>query len=54
MSSADIAAHQPSGAAELRRPDGQPVRVLVVDDEASLTELLDGAAVRGLGDPDRR
>jgi two-component system, OmpR family, response regulator len=25
---------------ELRRPDGSPVRVLVVDDEATLTELL--------------
>ncbi|MEW2384203.1 response regulator transcription factor [Micromonospora sp. NPDC047707] len=25
---------------ELRRPDGQPVRVLVVDDEATLTDLL--------------
>ncbi|TCP50046.1 two-component system OmpR family response regulator [Tamaricihabitans halophyticus] len=27
-------------AAALRRPDGQPVRVLVVDDELTLTELL--------------
>jgi two-component system OmpR family response regulator len=26
--------------AELRRPDGQPVRVLVVDDEATLAELM--------------
>jgi two-component system OmpR family response regulator len=25
---------------ELRRPDGEPVRVLVVDDEATLTDLL--------------
>ena len=25
---------------ELRRPDGEPVRILVVDDEATLTELL--------------
>lgn len=28
------------GRTELRRPDGGPVRVLVVDDETSLTELL--------------
>ncbi|WP_338671653.1 response regulator transcription factor [Streptomyces sp. SCSIO 30461] len=28
------------GRAEMRRPDGGPVRVLVVDDETSLTELL--------------
>ncbi|MFD1051645.1 DNA-binding response regulator, partial [Kibdelosporangium lantanae] len=25
---------------ELRRPDGQPVRVLVVDDEPTLAELV--------------
>src|SRR6476620_2388623 len=25
---------------ELRRPDGAPVRILVVDDEATLTDLL--------------
>ncbi|MFE7778323.1 response regulator transcription factor [Streptomyces sp. NPDC057445] len=30
----------PQGRTELRRPDGGPVRVLVVDDEASLAELL--------------
>lgn len=29
-----------SGPVRLTRPDGQPVRVLVVDDEATLTELL--------------
>ncbi|MEJ3747679.1 response regulator transcription factor [Actinomycetes bacterium KLBMP 9797] len=29
-----------SAAQELRRPDGEPVRVLVVDDEATLTDLL--------------
>jgi two-component system OmpR family response regulator len=28
------------GKPELRRPDGQPVRVLVVDDESTLAELL--------------
>jgi two-component system, OmpR family, response regulator len=28
------------GPGTLRRPDGQPVRILVVDDEATLTELL--------------
>jgi two-component system OmpR family response regulator len=27
-------------SAELRRPDGEPVRVLVVDDESTLTDLL--------------
>ncbi|UUN31257.1 response regulator transcription factor [Streptomyces sp. FIT100] len=40
----------------MRRPDGGPVRVLVVDDEASLTELLsmalryEGWQVRSAGD----
>jgi two-component system OmpR family response regulator len=29
------------------------VRVLVVDDEVNIAELLDGAALRGLGGPDR-
>jgi len=29
-----------SARQDLRRPDGQPVRVLVVDDESTLTELL--------------
>ena len=29
-----------SAAPRLTRPDGSPVRVLVVDDEANLTELL--------------
>jgi two-component system OmpR family response regulator len=29
-----------AGRQELRRPDGGPVRVMVVDDEATLTELL--------------
>ncbi len=29
-----------AGSTPLRRPDGQPVRILVVDDEATLTELL--------------
>ena len=41
------------GPVELRRPDGEPVRVLVVDDEATLTDLLsmalryEGWEVRG-------
>jgi len=41
------------GPVELRRPDGEPVRVLVVDDETTLTELLamalryEGWQVRG-------
>ncbi|MFJ8073422.1 response regulator transcription factor [Streptomyces sp. NPDC096176] len=30
----------PQGRTEMLRPDGSPVRVLVVDDEASLSELL--------------
>jgi two-component system OmpR family response regulator len=30
----------PRGQAELRRADGQPVRVLVVDDEPTLTDLM--------------
>ncbi|MDX3854102.1 response regulator transcription factor [Streptomyces sp. AK02-01A] len=30
----------PRGRTEILRPDGSPVRVLVVDDDASLTELL--------------
>ena len=42
--------------ADLRRPDGSPVRVLVVDDEATLTDLLsmalrlEGFQVRSAGD----
>jgi two-component system, OmpR family, response regulator len=42
--------------AELRRPDGGPVRILVVDDEATLAELLtmalryEGWDVRSAGD----
>ncbi|MFV2118131.1 response regulator transcription factor [Streptomyces sp. Act-28] len=31
---------RPRARAEMRRPDGSPVRVLVVDDESSLSELL--------------
>ena len=30
----------PTSSAKLRRPDGSPVRVLVVDDESNLAELL--------------
>jgi two-component system OmpR family response regulator len=30
----------PDTRSELRRPDGQPARVLVVDDEATITDLL--------------
>src|SRR3982074_1115993 len=49
----------PSGVpakTELRRADGQPVRVLVVDDESTLTELLsmalryEGWEVQSAGD----
>lgn len=46
----------PQGRTELLRPDRTPVRVLVVDDEASLTELLsmalryEGWEVRSAGD----
>jgi two-component system, OmpR family, response regulator len=44
--------HRPS---DFRRPDGKPLRVLVVDDESTLTELLsmalryEGWEVRGAG-----
>jgi two-component system OmpR family response regulator len=64
MSSANTAFRPPTSTSdgapatrpELRRPDGQPVRVLVVDDESSLTELLsmalryEGWEVQGAGD----
>jgi two-component system OmpR family response regulator len=46
----------PQGRTELLRPDGSPVRVLVVDDELSLTELLsmalryEGWQIRTAGD----
>ncbi|WP_046507769.1 response regulator transcription factor [Streptomyces odonnellii] len=46
----------PRGRTEMLRPDGAPVRVLVVDDETSLTELLsmalryEGWDVRSAGD----
>ncbi|MEV0694003.1 response regulator transcription factor [Streptomyces sp. NPDC050388] len=46
----------PQGRAELLRPDGSPVRVLVVDDEQSITELLstalryEGWQIRSAGD----
>jgi two-component system OmpR family response regulator len=46
------------GQVELRRPDGDPVRVLVVDDEATLAELLtmalryEGWEVRAAGTGD--
>jgi two-component system OmpR family response regulator len=38
----------PPLASSLRRPDGSPVRVLVVDDEPDLTDVL-GAALRAEG-----
>ena len=44
---------------ELRRPDGEPVRILVVDDEPTLTDLLsmalryEGWEVRTAGDGQR-
>ncbi|WP_434090378.1 response regulator transcription factor [Micromonospora avicenniae] len=37
--------HAAAGRIELHRPDGEPVRVLVVDDEPTLTDLL-GMALR--------
>jgi two-component system OmpR family response regulator len=46
----------PSGRTEMLRPDGGPVRVLVVDDEAPLSDLLsmalryEGWEVRSAGD----
>ncbi len=48
--------NMPTVKVELRRPDGGPVRVLVVDDEATLAELLsmalryEGWEVRSAGD----
>ena len=57
----DMAGHQPGAAAGaqapvLQRADGTPIRVLVVDDEPSLTELLasvlryEGWEIRTAGD----
>ncbi len=40
MVSLSTGAAGPAARPQLTRPDGQPVRVLVVDDEATLTELL--------------
>ncbi|GAA3153029.1 hypothetical protein GCM10017687_83520 [Streptomyces echinatus] len=46
----------PRGAPNCVRPDGSPVRVLVVDDELSITELLsmalryEGWQIRSAGD----
>ncbi|MGW6508075.1 response regulator, partial [Streptomyces niveus] len=46
----------PRGRTEMIKPDGSPVRVLVVDDEASLAELMsmtlryEGWDVRSAGD----
>ncbi|WP_329120261.1 response regulator transcription factor [Streptomyces sp. NBC_01465] len=51
-----MTATSPQGRTEMLRPDGSPVRVLVVDDEASLAELLsmalryEGWEVRSAGD----
>jgi two-component system OmpR family response regulator len=40
MSELHEARRSAGGRAEVRRPDGSPIRVLVVDDEPSLAELL--------------
>ncbi|MER5465768.1 MULTISPECIES: response regulator transcription factor [unclassified Streptomyces] len=51
-----MTATSPHGRTEMLRPDGSPVRVLVVDDEAALSELLsmalryEGWEVRSAGD----
>ncbi|MEV6783453.1 response regulator transcription factor [Streptomyces sp. NPDC051098] len=51
-----MTATTPQGRTELLRPDGRPVRVLVVDDETALSELLsmalryEGWEVRSAGD----
>ncbi|MGP4000042.1 response regulator transcription factor [Streptomyces sp. 8N706] len=51
-----MTATSPHGRAELLRPDGSPVRVLVVDDESALADLLsmalryEGWEVRSAGD----
>jgi two-component system, OmpR family, response regulator len=43
MTTAPLAAGRPTGQPHLTRPDGSPVRVLVVDDEPNLAELLTSA-----------
>ncbi|MGW1890421.1 response regulator transcription factor [Streptomyces sp. NPDC002004] len=51
-----MTATAPQGRTELLRPDGSPVRVLVVDDEVAITELLsmalryEGWQIRSAGD----
>ncbi|MFD9221393.1 response regulator transcription factor [Streptomyces sp. NPDC060064] len=51
-----MTATSPHGRTEMLRPDGSPVRVLVVDDETALSELLsmalryEGWEVRSAGD----
>ncbi|MFI1394630.1 response regulator transcription factor [Streptomyces sp. NPDC020681] len=51
-----MTATSPQGRTEMLRPDGSPVRVLVVDDETALSELLsmalryEGWEVRSAGD----
>ncbi|MBD5787276.1 response regulator transcription factor [Cellulosimicrobium terreum] len=43
MTTAPLAAGRPAAQPRLTRPDGSPVRVLVVDDEPNLAELLTAA-----------
>ena len=44
-----MAAPSPARGPEMTRPDGSPLRVLVVDDEVEHRRAdLDGAALRGL------
>ncbi|MFF8960367.1 response regulator transcription factor [Streptomyces sp. NPDC014894] len=51
-----MTATSPQGRTEMLRTDGKPVRVLIVDDEAALSDLLsmalryEGWEVRGAGD----
>jgi two-component system OmpR family response regulator len=40
MTVSETAATSRPGRVDLRRPDGSPVRVLIVDDEATLSDLL--------------
>jgi two-component system, OmpR family, response regulator len=56
MSTTNLSAAVPASRSQLRRADGSPARVMVVDDESTLTELLsmalryEGWDVKGVGD----
>jgi two-component system OmpR family response regulator len=56
MSTTNLSSAVPASRSQLRRADGSPARVMVVDDESTLTELLsmalryEGWDVKGVGD----